>query len=155
MKAALQPRRSARHSRPRARGRAGASSNEALQQTKPGVTSHGPVFAAERWCSTDTCGLRLAWERPRPIGKVPHQAVGPAKLEASLNADGHGATTALVHPVQWRGCNGNGGAHHGGHLGCERSHRGTRECLQAISLNGVAHQRHLGRHQADVMERHV
>jgi len=28
-------------------------SNEALQQTKPGITTHGPVFAAERRCSPD------------------------------------------------------------------------------------------------------
>jgi hypothetical protein len=34
----------------------GGPQNEALQQTKPGITTHGPVFAAERRCSTDTSG---------------------------------------------------------------------------------------------------
>jgi hypothetical protein len=129
--------------------------NEALQQTKPGITTHEPVFAAERRCSTDTCGLRLAWERPRPVGMVPHEAVGPAKLEASLNADGHGATRALVHPVQWRGCNGKGGADHG-------RASGVREATPSDSRmpTGRFSQRRrsptaLGPRQTDVMERHV
>jgi hypothetical protein len=34
-----------------------APHNEALQQAKPGVTSYGPVFAAERRCGAETCGL--------------------------------------------------------------------------------------------------
>jgi len=28
--------------------------NEEMQQTKPGVTTHGPVFAADLRCSPDT-----------------------------------------------------------------------------------------------------
>ena len=34
----------------------GRRQNEALQQTKPGSTTHGPVFAAERRCWTDDNG---------------------------------------------------------------------------------------------------
>jgi hypothetical protein len=31
----------------------GRPANEEMQQTKPGVTTHGPVFAADLQCSAD------------------------------------------------------------------------------------------------------
>jgi len=92
----------------------GRAPNEALQQTKPGITTHGPVFAAERRCSTDSSGLRPANDTARPVNdgiplngapgvlpapSVPEPSAGQRLMSPGGWLDGHGNGVANPPPI--------------------------------------------------------